>query len=216
MDVSNQSATLDAELPEVPDRGPRARTYRLMLDTASRLMQQGEVPSVTAVAEAAQVSRATAYRYFPTQAALVTAVVDEALGPILDWRSESDDAEERLVDLFETALPRIAAYEATFRAALRLSLEAGNDAPQNDEAAGRFRRGHRVELLTAAIAPLRAELGKEAHDRLAQALSLVFGVEAFVVLKDIWGGDDARVRDTAVWMARALLGAARAQAEARP
>ena len=33
-----------------------------MLETASRLMQSGAVPSVTGVAEAAGVSRATAYR----------------------------------------------------------------------------------------------------------------------------------------------------------
>ena len=40
----------------------------------------------------AEVSRATAYRYFPSQAALVQAVVDEALGPILDSLSLSKSA----------------------------------------------------------------------------------------------------------------------------
>ncbi|MCV0395221.1 MAG: TetR family transcriptional regulator [Rhizobiaceae bacterium] len=209
MDISNQSAAVDIELPDIPERGPRARTYRLMMETASRLMQEGEVPSVTAVAEAAQVSRATAYRYFPTQAALVTAVVDEALGPILDWRSDETDVEARVADLFETALPRIAAYEATFRAALRLSLDSAADA---DGAVGRFRRGHRVELLGSALAPLRAELGDEVCDRLARALSLVFGVEAFVVLKDIWGGGDGQVKETALWVARSLIARAREEA----
>ena len=53
------------------ERGPKARTRRLMLATATRLMQAGAIPSVSEVAEAAQVSRATAYRYFPSQAALV-------------------------------------------------------------------------------------------------------------------------------------------------
>ena len=70
------------------ERGPRARTRRLMLDTAIRLMQDGVTPSVSEAAEAAGVSRATAYRYFASQAALVQAVVDEGLGPILDWRSD--------------------------------------------------------------------------------------------------------------------------------
>src|SRR5690606_22736132 len=48
-------------------RGARARTRRLMLETATALMQQGVTPSVSDVAEAAAVSRATAYRYFPSQ-----------------------------------------------------------------------------------------------------------------------------------------------------
>ena len=36
------------------------------------------------------------------------------------------------------------------------------------------------------MAPLRRKLGKARTERLTQALSLVFGTEAFVVLKDIW------------------------------
>src|SRR5215207_2869189 len=78
------------------ERGPKARTRKLMLQAAIQLMQSGITPSVTEVAEAAEVSRATAYRYFPSQAALVQAVVDEALGPILAWRSGQEDAEERV------------------------------------------------------------------------------------------------------------------------
>ena len=69
---------------------------KIMLHAAMRLMQDGLVPSITDVAEEAQVSRATAYRYFPTQSALIQAAVDEALGPILEWKSTSDDAEQRV------------------------------------------------------------------------------------------------------------------------
>ena len=69
--------------------GPRARMRKIMLDAAMRLMQDGQIPSVSDVAEAAQVSRATAYRYFPTQSALIQAAVDEALGPILAWTPTS-------------------------------------------------------------------------------------------------------------------------------
>ena len=78
---------------------------------------------MTDVAEAAEVSRATAYRYFPTQAALVQAAVDEALGPILAWRSDSADAEERVEDLLAFAYPRIDEYEATLRAALLQAMD---------------------------------------------------------------------------------------------
>ena len=46
----------------------------------------------------------------------------------------------------------------------------------------------------------------------AQALSLIFGTEAFVVLKDIWGLDGDDARDVALWSAHALVRAAVAEA----
>lgn len=195
------------------ERGPRARTLRLMLDTASRLMQAGVTPSVSEVAEAAGVSRATAYRYFPSQAALVQAVVDEGLGPILTWRSGSVDARQRVSELFELAMPRIEAFEATFKAALKLSIDQW--AERKAGASGsepQFRRGHRVDLLRDALQPLRSELGATASDRLAQALSLVFGVEVLIVLKDIWGLESAETLSVAQWAANALIDAAVTQA----
>lgn len=188
------------------ERGPRARTRRLMLDTAIRLMQDGHTPSVSDVAEAAGVSRATAYRYFPSQAALVHDVVDAALGPILDWRASSDDAAVRVADLLETSMPCIEEFEATFRAALRMSLEQwarrrtgtlGEEVP--------LQRGHRKDLLRDAIAPLGAALPAAELDRLAKALSLLFGIEALVVLKDLWGLEAEAADEIVKWTAGALL-----------
>lgn len=203
MDVSNQ-----ADVVPGSDRGPRARTRRLMLESAVRLMQKGLIPSVADVAEEAQVSRATAYRYFPSQAALVSAVVDEALGPILDWTSDEADAGERVDDLLRTSLPRIDEFEATFRAALRHALDewAGRQAGGDGDDA-RFRRGHRIELLRDAVAPLADHLPGNEADRLAKALSLIFGVETLVILKDIWGCDAGEAAEIARWAARALVAA---------
>jgi len=193
----------------IGERGPRARTARLMLETAVRMMQDGVVPSISDVAEEAGVSRATAYRYFPSQAALVHAVVDEALGPILEWSSSEEDAERRVDDLIGTSIPRIEAFEATFRAALKHSLEQW--AARRRGVAGlepQFTRGHRIELLRNAIAPLHPALPEASLDRLAKALSLVFGVETLVILKDIWNVDADEAREIALWSGRALVRAA--------
>ncbi|MEZ5783373.1 MAG: TetR/AcrR family transcriptional regulator [Rhizobiaceae bacterium] len=205
MDVSRQASAA------VPERGPRARTRRLMLVAATRLMQDGTIPSITAVAEEADVSRATAYRYFPTQAALVHAVVDEALGPILDWHSESGDALERTQSLLSTSIPRIEDYEATFRAALKHSLEQWamrNAGVEMTEPA--FTRGHRVSLLRDAVSPLTGRISDSSRERLAQALSLLFGIEALVILKDIWGIDGGEAKDVILWAAELLVTAASA------
>lgn len=186
-----------------------------MLETAIGLMQRGQTPSVSSVAEAAEVSRATAYRYFPSQAALVHAVVDEALGPILSWQSDDTDPQARISDLITVSMPRIAEFEATFKAALKLSLEQwaerqagtlGTEPP--------FKRGHRVDLLQQAIAPLRTSLPEPQFRRLAQALSLTYGLEVLIVLKDIWGLAFEETREVALWAANALVRAAIVEAEA--
>ena len=205
--VSRQSDTgPDAE--SAARGGPRARTGRLMLETAIRLMQSGATPSVSEVAEAAGVSRATAYRYFPSQAALVGAVVDQGLGPILTWSSASEDPQRRVAELIGTGLPRLDAFEATFKAALKLSLEqwARDRAGTLEEPA--FKRGHRVDLLRDALKPLGGRLPPDKLDRLAQALSLVFGVEVLIVLKDIWGLDGQEAQSVAEWTANAVVRAA--------
>ena len=171
-----------------------------------RLMQSGVTPSVTEVAEAAGVSRATAYRYFPSQAALVGAVVDQALGPILTWSSTSSDPVRRVAQLIDTGLPRIDAFEATFKAALKLSLEQwAQDRAGTLGEEPAFKRGHRVDLLKDALSPLRGTIPARKLDRLAQALSLVFGIEVLTVLKDMWGLDGKEAHSVAKWAASALV-----------
>ena len=182
---------------------------KVMLDTAMDLMERGVIPSVSEVAEAAGVSRATAYRYFPSQAAMIQSAVGEALGPILDWHSDSPEAEDRVSELIAFAYPRLDTYETTLRAALQLAISQW--ARQKAGALGEEEpivRGHRKKLLAEALEPLKGELRRPAFDRLAQSLSLIFGTEALVVLKDIWGLDGNEARRVAVWAGHALVRAA--------
>ncbi|WP_419759125.1 TetR/AcrR family transcriptional regulator [Acidisoma sp.] len=179
-----------------------------MLETAIELMQSGENPSVSDVAEAAGVSRATSYRYFPSQAALVDAVVDAALGPILDWQPKTVQADELVADLMRLSLRRIGEFEATFRAALRLSLDHWAKSKAGTLGAEAvISRGHRVSLLQQAVAPLRHKAAEQDLDRLTKGLSLVFGIEAFVVLKDIWGMKQEDVEEIINWVAQVLISA---------
>ncbi len=211
MSVSGQAQ----ELAAAAAKGPRARMKRHMLAAAIRLMQDGFIPSVSDVAEAAEVSRATAYRYFPSQAAMVQAVVDEALGPILAWRSDDRDPGERVAGLLSFAFPRMLTYEATHRAALSQALDQW--ARRQSGTLGRevrIVRGNRKTLLRDALKPLKPRVGVQTFDKLLQSLSLIFGIEAIVVLKDIWGLDDESVRRVSVWAAHALVQAALAEGSA--
>lgn len=183
----------------------RARTRRLLIDTAMSMYEQGAFPSITEVANAAQLSRATAYRYFPTQSALVSAMVDESLGPILAWQPTQPDARQRIAELLSFAYPQMLQHEGVLRAALHLSLQQWADNrshPNNEE---KLVRGNRKRLLKLAVEPLEGKLAPEALQRVIHAFSLIYGSEVFMVLKDIWHLDDAGIQDVTQWMGKAIL-----------
>ena len=195
--------------PLPPERGVRAATFKLLLDTAMELIRQdGHIPSVAEVAARAKVSRATTYRYFPSRSALVTAVVDSSLGPVRSFASSEADGRARVHELFLQTFPRFKEFEPQMRAAAQLALEqsALERAGRLDEPP--YRRGHRVRILEHAIAPLAPGLPLAVRDRLHRALSVVYGIEPYMILKDIWGLPDREVERTAMWMADALIDAA--------
>jgi AcrR family transcriptional regulator len=197
------------EPPVPPARGVKAATFRLLLDTAMNIIQKsGHIPSVAEVAVRSSVSRATAYRYFPSRSALVTAVIDSSLGPVRMLASDNPSGRERVHELFVQTFPRFKEFEPQLRAAAQLSLEqwALERAGLLEEEP--YRRGHRVRILQHAIEPLAPLMRPAVRDRLHRALSVVYGIEPYVILKDIWGLPDREVERTALWMADALIDAA--------
>ena len=195
--------------PVPPERGVKASTFKLLLDTAMTLIRQnGHVPSVAEVAVRSKVSRATAYRYFPSRSALTTAVIETSLRPVRTPRSEKSDGRARVHDLFMQTFPRFKEFEPQMRAALQLSLEqwALERAGLLEEEP--YRRGHRVRSLEHAIKPLAPQLTAGMRDRLHRALSVIYGIESYVILKDIWGLSDREVERIALWIANALIDAA--------
>src|SRR6185436_89060 len=192
---------------------PQGRTRRLLLEHATRLLGQGEIASVADVAQHAGVSRATAYRYFPTRGKMISAVEEHSLGPVRRAASSIADGRERIEQLFRQTFPRFREYEPQLRAALQVSL-----ADMALERAGKlteepYRRGHRIDILSHATLPLRPQLGKRGFDRLVRALSVVYGIEAYVILRDIWGARDREIQAVARWIASALVDAALRDAE---
>ena len=183
-----------------------AGTRQRLLDSAFELIQDcGHVPPISSVAAAAGVSRATAYRYFPSRSILIGAVVDFSLGRVRGFESQLQDPGERLAELFETTFTRFREFEPQMRAALQLSLEH-----EALEKAGRlaekpYRRGYRVAILRKTFAPLKRTMTVKAFDRLCKAMSIVFGIEPYVVLKDIWGCGNTEVGQIASWIAEAVL-----------
>jgi AcrR family transcriptional regulator len=188
--------------------GVKARTLRLLLDEAHSLLQDGHIPSVAEVAARAHVSRATAYRYFPSRSKLISAIVEHSLGPVRILASTKPDGQERIRDLFVHTFPRFKEYEPELRAALQLSLEHAMQERAGTLAEEPYRRGHRIRILSHAAAPLKKTLGKRRFDRLVRALSVIYGIEAYVVLRDIWGSSHKEIENIAGWIAKSLVDSA--------
>jgi len=195
---------------ELPDlgRGHRGRVFRRLLDEAVHLVRRGRIPSVAEVAQSAGVSRATAYRYFPSRSKLVSAVIAEALAPVRRAVPQQGDPKQRLHELLDRTYSRFKEYEPHMRAALQLALEH-----QSLEAAGLleeepFRRGQRTEILATTLAPLKKKLSRKTYEKLLHALSVVYGIEAMVILKDLCGASDRETEAVVRWMMDALVDAA--------
>ena len=177
------------------------------------VIRDGHVPSIAELAVRAQVSRATAYRYFPSRSVLITAVVHASLAPVRSWKSKKTVGHARVMEMFTKTFPSFKEFEPQLRAAVQLSLEqwALERAGLLEEEP--YRRGHRIGIVSHAVQPFEGTLKPRALDRLKKALSVIYGIEPHIVLKDIWGADDREVEAIALWMADALVSAALKQAQ---
>jgi AcrR family transcriptional regulator len=192
----------------------RHRTRKDVLAAAARLLKDGGSPSMDDVAEAAMVSRATAYRYFPSlDALLVEAPLDGAVPSpeALFADDRSSDAEAR-IDKAEAAL-----HEMVYRneAQLRRMLAHSLGVAGRDEDAVPIRQNRRTPLIAAALAPAKGRLKKAAYERLCAALAVFFGTESMVVFRDVLQLDAAEARKVKSWAMRALVRAALRESSAR-
>jgi AcrR family transcriptional regulator len=204
----------DAEHPAPSaSRDPRAnqreRTRSAIMEGARRLLREGKIPSVADAAEMARVSRATAYRYFPTQGALIQEAVQTGLPTT--WEPDKRHADlTAFADRVERAIAEMLTLahdnEAVLRGVLLLSLQQWATIQAGDKLeAEPIRRGTgRIPAIQAALAPYRRTLSPAALRRLTIGLSLIVGAESLVVLRDIWDLDETEAKDVARWIARTL------------
>lgn len=190
----------------------KRRTRDALIAAARDLVADGATPTVEGAAEAASISRTTAYRYFPSQRALLVAAHPETAAASLLPDDAPDDVATRL-DLVVDAFTRtIVASEAQQRTMLRLSLEAD----PVERAQLPLRQGRAIKWIEEALAPLRTEMSEAELHRLAVAVRSATGIEALVWLTDVaeLSRDDAT--DLMRWSARALLQSALASPKVRP
>jgi AcrR family transcriptional regulator len=186
----------------------KLRTRDALVAAARALVAEGVTPTVEDAAEAASISRTTAYRYFPNQRALLVAAHPEIGASTLLPEDPPEDAASRLELVMDEFLRVVLATESQQRTMLRLSLEA----TPAQRAELPLRQGRAIKWIEDALAPLRPQLSDADVHRLALAIRSATGIEAFVWLHDVAGLSAEEATDLMRWSARAMLRSAMAGA----
>src|SRR5687768_16666758 len=142
-----------------PRANQKARTRAAIVEAAQQLRADtGETPTVAQAATVAGVSRATAYRYFPTQEALELEVAD--ISPDVGATDAAlaalttDDVEQRLLTLLDAFNPIVLAKEAHFRRALWVYQDTWLRSHRNGDETPAVREGRRMRWLDQVLEPL--------------------------------------------------------------
>jgi AcrR family transcriptional regulator len=195
--------------PQTLDQGrtrQKLRTRRQILAAASTLVAAGKTPTVEEAADAAGVSRRTAYRYFPAQRKLLTEATLEGLRAPMEAMlaaaptgPDAQDVEARVSALIDRMQSMAIRHEQLLRTMIHQTVLAHSSAAQP-------RRGvRRIDWIESALKPMRARVPARAYERLVSALALCGGIEALLVLRDIRGLPEADAVAVSRWAAQAML-----------
>lgn len=189
--------------PDSQRANQKERTRAAIVDAARELTTTGADVTMPAVAKAARVSEATAYRYFPDLVTLLRESVAgtwpsaaEALAPM----AENSDPVARIGFATEFLLRRVLRYQGAVRAMISASIT------RPDWAA--TRPGRRFGLIDEALAPVTNSPNPEAFAQLKRDLAIVVSAEALFTLTDLCGLDPETAIASAVHTAKTITEAA--------
>lgn len=188
----------------------KLRTRKHLLDTAATMLGEGRRPTLDEVAEAALVSRATAYRYFPNVDALMLEASLHVRAPQLDEVFAGDastDPVARLQRVEQAFHDMVLANEPQLRMMLAQTLQRSVENAESSELPSRQNR--RTPLIASALEPAQGEFTRANYDRLSKAAALIVGPEAMIVCKDVLHLDDNEARKVKQWAIKVLVNAAR-------
>lgn len=182
----------------------KRRTRQALVEAAGRLIVEGRRPSVAEVADAAAISRRTAYRYFPSADQLAVEAALEATRQSMELSIEAGPADapvtERVDRLVEALARMTLRNEQLLRQMIRFTIDRGAIEPGVP-----VRPSRRLEYVERALAPLQGRLEPKVLETLTCALAVVMGIESTLVLRDICGLDSDEILAVQRWTAEALV-----------
>ena len=180
--------------------GQKQKTREKILQAAKELQGKGVEFSLEHVAKVAGVSRATIYRYYSNKDILSAEAV-------LDMRTRTPDqilSEFPESDL-ETTLLGIQRYyntlaiknEKAFRKYLSVILN-----PENPVS---VRGARRIQTLSRAVEEKNSSISGKDQERLVYMATLMMGIEAFIVTRDVCRLDEGSSEEVLQWGLKTLI-----------
>lgn len=183
----------------------KRRTFDALVAAARDLVAEGTTPTIEAAAEAASISRTTAYRYFSNQRDLLVAAHPETgAESLLPDDAPTDDVTARLRLAVDAFIRSNIDNEQQQRTMLRLSLD--DSTREHDPLP--LRQGRAIAWFEDALAPLRTTSSSAEIRRLAIAIRSAVGIESMAWQIDVAGLTRDEARELMTWTAMALLRAA--------
>jgi AcrR family transcriptional regulator len=179
----------------------KERTRAALVAAARDLVARGVTPTVDDAAEAASISRTTAYRYFPNKRALLVAAHPEIVATSMLPDDPPEDAAARLDSVVANFSAMILDTELQQRTMLRLSLDVDNAVPN----ALPLRQGRAIGWIAEALEPIRKDLSEQQFRQLVLSIRATIGIEAIVWLVDVAGLSRTDAVALTRWSAQALL-----------
>jgi AcrR family transcriptional regulator len=179
----------------------KLRTREAIISAARSLIATGATPTVDQAADAAGVSRATAFRYFRNQRAMLVAAYPEIEASSLLGADPPQDVAARLDRVVHEVTRMLIEKEPELRTQLRLSLEVDETHRQHLV----LRQGRVIGWLEEALQPLRRSVPQTELRRLVYAIRCAIGIESLVWLCDVAGLSRKEAVEVMLWSARGLL-----------
>jgi AcrR family transcriptional regulator len=194
--------------PKVGRVAQKERTRSDLLRAARDMRAEGKVPTVSDVADAAKISRTTAYRYFPTQELLLAEASAE---PLIDAVRQAiaavaneNDVVRRVDAVFAKLVPLMLQHEPELRTLAKIALERSLE--ETHERNIPLLSARWIAAWDGVLEPLRREVTPKNYALMVRSLGTLLSVETLNVIRDACDLDEEST-------IRAIRSAARAMIE---
>lgn len=184
----------------------KLQTRSEILNSAQILLNKEPQITLEKVAEHAGISRATIYRYFSNIELLTTEALlhTHFLSPDeLQLKVEGLTMEETVHALQQHYNTISQEHELVFRRYLSVTLKESIISKK------KLRGARRVEALKLALKPFEGILSKEDHKRLIHVSTLLMGIDALLVCKDVCELNDEEANKLLEWALDLILAGVR-------
>ncbi|MDX1667667.1 MAG: TetR/AcrR family transcriptional regulator [Saprospiraceae bacterium] len=180
----------------------KAQTRANILDAAKVLMKEKQSISLEDVADKARLSRATIYRYYSNVDVLLTeATLDIYHKSSREIYEEVKNMafEERIFYIQHHYNQLAQNHELAFRR--YLSAVLAMSVTSNEK----LRGARRVKSLNKALEDIKEDLGEDTIQKLIIAASVLMGIDALVVCKDVCDLDNEESEEVLRWALKMIL-----------